>query len=402
MIAEQIYRIPARLRDSVLYRLRARSNQFRIMIACVRPAMRFGRQRRPRVVFVSHDPRKWKYSGVLQNICKHVDVTLFLVSEYGERTPEAALRSCPTVDVRVFPTLGEALAATKRLAPSTVVIEQPQKYLGFLQSNWRHRVLVVPYSIFIYKNPVHYRPEVLEHVHGMFAPYGARSERQELPSRLRRRILEVGLPVAEDIVERARGTRTQEAQLRIGWAPHWSIGEGKHATGTFLSSVTVIRDLVAENPDIQWVYRPHPILQKHLNRDELPDIHRRRAELEQILSSPNVELSLGNPVDFLATVDALIHDSVAFLAEFSLTDKPMLYLLRDGRDYSSVFSPSGLKLLSHSNKCRSDDGDALREFVTQAAIGEQFLAGASTLAEKMLMPRDPLAIRRILMAKKCV
>lgn len=400
MIPGQSNRILVRLRDSALYRLRARLNQVRMMVAWVRPALRFGRQRRPRVVFLSSDPRQWKYSRALRNVCHHVDVRVFLVSGSGEHSPDSVLQSCPTADVRVFLNLSEALDALMRLAPSTVVIEQPKKYANFLKTNWRHRVIVIPYSVFMHRNPWTYRSNVLETVHGILAPYGARSSHHNVPRRLKSRILEVGLPVAEDIVGRVRGPRTPDAKTRIGWAPHWSIGEGKHATGTFLSSVAVIRDLVAENPDVQWVYRPHPGLQKHLKRNELPNMLRCRADLEQILSSPNVELSHGDPVDFLIDVDALIHDSVAFLAEFALTGKPTLYLLRDGRDYASVFSSSGLELLRHTNRCRADDGAILGKFVTQVASGAHFPAGASPFAKELLIPRDHLAIPKILMVKQ--
>lgn len=353
-------------------------------------------------MFLSRDVRKWKSSNLIKSLCEHAELHLFLIADADECAPTAVQEHCSSLTIRHYLRQSDATSALSRFPPSVIVIDQPFSYLSLLRRNWRHQFYVVPYSVFLHKTPWAYSPEVLRTIEGFFAPYGTQTEIEHLSLRLRKRIVESGLPIATELLE---CSKPKSSRLSIGWAPHWSIGDGglakgpyrEHPSGTFPESVTVMEDLISRSSDIEWVFRPHPNLGKFLDRYGEAEA---KQALRRILQKSNVSISTGDPTEFLCSIDALVHDSVAFLAEFALTGKPMLYLLRPNCDYATVFSSAGLRLLEHSDKCLANDEGSYSDFLATVSRTRPKSTTRLQIAKDLLEPRDPAVFREVLLSKK--
>lgn len=118
---------------------------------------------------------------------------------------------------------------------------------------------------------------------------------------------------------------------RIIWAPHWSVNaDSWFNVATFLDVADGMLELVEKYADqIQWAFKPHPLL-----RDTLylhPDWGKERTDAyyERWESMPNSQLETGAYELLFKQSDAMVHDSGSFILEYLLVDKPCMYLQRE-------------------------------------------------------------------------
>lgn len=111
--------------------------------------------------------------------------------------------------------------------------------------------------------------------------------------------------------------------LKIIWAPHHSMG----CYANFPRFHNLFLEIAEKYKDkIQIAFRPHPVLKETLikhkdwGKDRTEEYYRKWAELN------NAFYHTGNYTDLFKTSDALILDSVSFIAEYMFTGKPMLFL----------------------------------------------------------------------------
>ena len=115
---------------------------------------------------------------------------------------------------------------------------------------------------------------------------------------------------------------------RIIWAPHFSIKNREVAFSTFHKYYKLFLEFAQQRPDVEWVVKPHPWLRSAVVKYRLMT----KSEIERYLSAwnelPNATLyESGNYFDLFKTSDAMILDSVSFLAEYMPTGNPMLFLV---------------------------------------------------------------------------
>lgn len=136
-----------------------------------------------------------------------------------------------------------------------------------------------------------------------------------------------------------------ENKKRIIWAPHHTLarpGMDEKATfSTFDKNYKFFYNFAKNNPDIEWVLRPHPLLKEILSEVNT------YMKIEGVIDDNFVEdyffkwNSLPNAVvheefdyiDLFATADAMITDCVSFKAEYLFANKPGLILTRDNVYY---------------------------------------------------------------------
>ncbi len=122
---------------------------------------------------------------------------------------------------------------------------------------------------------------------------------------------------------------------RVVYAPHHSLAPNSLRLATFDWSAPAVLALARDNPEVDFLLRPHPNLWFSLRRDGFG------AAAEGFLrdwdSLPNTgHLPDGEQVAAFQTSDALVTDSASFLAEYMMTGQPILRLTRaDSRPLSA-------------------------------------------------------------------
>ena len=140
------------------------------------------------------------------------------------------------------------------------------------------------------------------------------------------------------------------ARRRVILCPHHTIDRDADglALSTFLQHADMYLELPAQFPEIDFVFRPHPLLFPRLSTAKWWGAEKTDAYRAKMASFPNVEFQQGGDYfETFADSDALIHDCGSFLAEYFYTGKPQCYLLADDATVDRQFLPFGRKLLEH-------------------------------------------------------
>lgn len=134
---------------------------------------------------------------------------------------------------------------------------------------------------------------------------------------------------------------------RIIYAPHWSIGVCSNL-GTFDIYCWKMLEYVRSHQDIEICLKPHPYLRARLqnpqgiaNTLEVGSYYNDPAitgeEYEAFLREwealPNASImDSGGYADLFATSDAMILDSISFVAEYMVYDRPSCFVCKDSAD----------------------------------------------------------------------
>src|SRR5690606_23808246 len=112
---------------------------------------------------------------------------------------------------------------------------------------------------------------------------------------------------------------------RIIWAPHHRIDEkgSKYSFSNFLKFHQSFLELAQENSDkIQIAFKPHPLLKQKLYVHKDWGVEKTRQYYNSWAQLPNGQLALDDYIDLFLTSDAMILDSISFIAEYAFTRKP--------------------------------------------------------------------------------
>lgn len=141
-----------------------------------------------------------------------------------------------------------------------------------------------------------------------------------------------------------------ENKKRIIWAPHHTLarpGMDEVMTySTFDKNYMFFYKFAKNNPDIEWVLRPHPLLKEILSEintymkiEGIADENFVEDYFFKWNSLPNARVHEDfEYVDLFATADAMITDCVSFKAEYLFANKPGLILTRDNVKYEGYSS----------------------------------------------------------------
>lgn len=119
-------------------------------------------------------------------------------------------------------------------------------------------------------------------------------------------------------------------RLKIIIAPHHTIEEGDINYSTFLQYSDLWLELPKKYPDIEFVFRPHPLLKAQLLKNVEWNSQKVEDYFLNMKNQTNVEYQDGGDYfDTFINSDAIIHDCGSFMAEYLYTGKPACYLLKD-------------------------------------------------------------------------
>ncbi len=199
------------------------------------------------------------------------------------------------------------------------------------------------------------------------------------------RIRAIGTPKMDGIVQ---FPMRQKARKCVIIAPHHSldpIGEDGFSIGNFDRYASFIASLPARYPQIDWIFRPHPLTMRTMVLSKRWTQAQADCFIRDITAFRNVEYQSGGEYwNTFARADALIQDCSSFLPEWFYTGKPQCFVLRDKLAENRQFLDFGKQLLSHVYKAYNQDDIV-------GFIDNVVLAGSD------FMERDRRAFARTLM-----
>ena len=157
-----------------------------------------------------------------------------------------------------------------------------------------------------------------------------------------KKILLVGNPLMWQIRDQKLREPIKRFKVKqILWAPHWSQSWFEFSRGysRWLEKAATIYEVAKSNPEIKFVFRPHPILRyglfeelnknnKIYHREIQNSLDTEKVELEikiikEFLALPNVTLSTGTMSEDIFQSDALITSGLSIIGYWATTGKPM-------------------------------------------------------------------------------
>lgn len=153
-------------------------------------------------------------------------------------------------------------------------------------------------------------------------------------------------------------------------APHHTVSkeyEKTFAISRFLTYANFFLELPKRYPDIDFVFRPHPLLFVALRNQELWGEKKTDEYLQKMTANTNVEYQDGGDYfDSFVNSDAIIHDCSSFVVEYLFTGHPACYLLRDKEEITDIFMSLGQECLQHYYQA-FDEGQII-EFIEEVVI----------------------------------
>lgn len=174
----------------------------------------------------------------------------------------------------------------------------------------------------------------------------------------------------EPLLAKRRGSAVSGRRKKVIVSPHHTIDVATDALAlsTFIKNADALLELPSRFPEIDFVFRPHPLLFPRLATAKWWGSERTAAYRARMEAYSNVEFQQGGDYfDSFADSDALIHDCGSFLAEYFYTGKPQCFMLNDDSTVDTQFLPFGRKLLAHA--FRAYDGAGIERFIRDVVIG---------------------------------
>ncbi len=145
--------------------------------------------------------------------------------------------------------------------------------------------------------------------------------------------------------------KKKKKRKRIIIAPHHSVEGGTNkilSLSNFEQYADLFLSLPKLYPNIDWVFRPHPVLFTVLKRPNKWGEQKVNQYIQEMTSYKNVIYSTeGNYLDEFILSDGIIQDCGSFLVEYFYTGNPCCYMLKNPEDIEEKFTKLGQDCLSH-------------------------------------------------------
>jgi hypothetical protein len=247
----------------------------------------------------------------------------------------------------------EYLDIKKIFSPDIVFYTNPyeglQDYRYYIKKFPNTLTCYVPYAVMTVNLDLIYNLDFHNLVWKIFAETSMHNEIASQKQRNKgRNIIVTGYPGFDQLIinkkPREVWKNKNSGLKKIIWAPHHSMTE-LNKVSNFLEYYDFFLELAINYKDkLQIAFKPHHLLRVKLESDyywgkEKTDMYYNKwANLE------NCQLENGDYIDLFLTSDALIHDCGSFMAEYLITGRPVLYMIRNESiiDYLNVFGAKTL------------------------------------------------------------
>ena len=163
--------------------------------------------------------------------------------------------------------------------------------------------------------------------------------------------------------------RKRSTKKIIIYAPHHSVNYTKFKAATFEDNYNAILEIAKKYVDTTyWIYKPHPLLRAHsLEKGIFSSANEYDSYEDKWRQLPNADVvSVGEYFSVFKKSNAMITDSVSFLAEYQFTHNPLL-LLKSGKEEYNSFGQSLVDILY---QCAGTDIKSIEEFVKNIIAGK--------------------------------
>ncbi|WP_161594698.1 CDP-glycerol glycerophosphotransferase family protein [Helicobacter sp. MIT 11-5569] len=161
-------------------------------------------------------------------------------------------------------------------------------------------------------------------------------------------------------------------------SPHHTMTDWKELQlSNFLTYSEFFLELPKLYPQIDFIFRPHPLVFEVLDKNPSLWNDTKENYLKKIEAIPNMSYhNADDYLDLFVQSDALIHDCGSYIAEYLYTDNPVCYMLRKDT-YQHTFSSYGFEVLSHLYLAFCKEN--ILAFIDEVVIG-----GKDTLCAKRI------------------
>ncbi len=355
---------------------------------------RVATKKRIKVAFVLYSTSMWS--------CEH----LYKLFEENPRFDPYLIISRYTLDAnrRTFPTFQKSLDSIRNSGYRVITIDEdtPKKKCYEAMGSPDIVFYLTPYSVLypIGQNEIYMPSKVL----CVYIPYSymliEAEEKYDCPgmvlswrhfsdSNLYRQMLLnyscdysrntffVGYPKMDVYYEPESKTRAEIWKLPYGdkmkciiYAPHHSLPGSETCTARFATFDKNYREILeyarSHQKTTSWIVKPHPNLKMTVletglfkNEDEYIEY------LQEWEALPNARVvEEATYYDIFKTSDAMICDSVSFLAEYQFTGKPLLLLTREDNNFNMF----GAKIAEQLYKVSGADIAGINDFIDEVVI----------------------------------
>lgn len=160
------------------------------------------------------------------------------------------------------------------------------------------------------------------------------------------------------------------ARKRIIISPHHTVlGWKSLDISNFLTYFEFFIDLPKLYPQIDFVFRPHPLLFSNLTENNIWTEREVDAYLTRMQDSPNIRYDAsGDYFELFVNSDGMIHDCSSFIGEYLFTEKPCCYMLKSEKEVAEICNPMGVKCIEQYYKAFSQE-DIIR-FIDDVILKE--------------------------------
>lgn len=359
------------------------------------------------VAFVVSENQIWATESLFQEFLKDplYDVEFFLVLPVRTVLRDATVENMHFFDnkqAKVIKTYGideiNNVQCTKQ-GPDIVFIDQPWIALEVIkQFSKRALVCYVPYGIMQAKIQKIQFNHILHNISWkIFCETPIHKKLYEKYSDQKgKNVVVSGYPKLDKYLKPVKRNATDRwgsdpEKKRIIWAPHHSLGERDLVRyATFDKNHKFFYKYVKDHPDIEFILKPHPMLGRGVVDSGIMNKLDFEEYLKQFNALPNARVyDEGDYIGLFMTSDALITDSISFLAEYLPTKNPILFLERTD---NTGFNEYGEKIIESYYKAHNNDD--IEDFIEKVVIdGKDYLyvKRMNTLKECIYFPGDKSA-----------
>jgi hypothetical protein len=173
---------------------------------------------------------------------------------------------------------------------------------------------------------------------------------------------------------------------KIIWAPHHAISDW-NKVANFLEYCDFFLELAVKYKDkLQIAFKPHHLLRIKLEQ-EYWGKEKTDAYYGKWMNLPNGQCENGEYTDLFLTSDALIHDCGSFMAEYLVTGKPSLFMVRDD-SVMEHWNAFGEKAVEAHYQSRNEE--QLIDFIENVVLNNNdwMKEGRTDFVQSVLIPKN--------------
>lgn len=183
----------------------------------------------------------------------------------------------------------------------------------------------------------------------------------------------------------------QRTRKRILICPHHTVMGWKALDiSNFQKYQELFQQLPKDYPEVDFVFRPHPLLFVNLINKHIWSKEQVESYLKQLEENPNMRYDdSGDYFELFANSDGMIHDCSSYIGEYLFTGKPCCYMLKDEEQVPRIYSKIGQMCLGNYYKAFSECD--IRYFIETVVVNEEdpLLKQRNMFADTVLKPFYP-------------